>query len=378
MGIFDKFKQKKGDETAVASAQPVQDTYEAGDNAEYIDSKQKQDKKKKGLFGTIGDITDTAKGVLSSVDEIYTTWIKPIMDNRVHIKRRWNGLVTAISVIFFLLYVPILLYQKIAKGLSLGWDIGLYTCIGVYVAAVVVMLVITVVSGKSTSTQASKRWRKASKIILFVVRIASVALSITAILVSGSGESTALDTILMVLAITSIVFTSLSLVFGGAVGFFKWLISPAKIRHKFSYVAFEWKQLHDEGKRNPDKRFKRLYSKNVDKVAACLDNYLLPALGKTYIDSVDEDKIVGVLNSVPEEDLNVCEWAFKDLFDYALNSKYVAENPCENLGLEGDLIKEKQPKRQKAEGEKGRGFFNLFKRKPMPDQAEDEQGDDEE
>ena len=378
MGIFDKFKNNKNSETAATSAETVQDTYEAVDNVEYIDNRQKQEKKKKSLIGTIGDITDTAKGFLTSFDDIYTTWIKPIMDNRVHIKRRWNGLVTAISVIFFLLYVPILLYQKIAKGLSLGWDIGLYACIGVYVAAVIVMLVITIASGKSTSTQASKRWRKASGIILFLVRIASVALSITAIIISGSGESTALDTILMVLAITSIVFTSLSLIFGGAVGFFKWLISPAKIRHKFSFVAFEWKQLHDEGKRNQDKRFKRLYAKNAERVAGCLDNYLLPALGKAYIDTVDEDKIEGVLNSVPEEDANLCEWAFKDLFDYALNCKYVAVNPCESLELEGDLIKEKQPKRQKAEGGKGVGIFSLFKRKPTPDRAEDEQGDDEE
>ncbi|MGN1103657.1 MAG: hypothetical protein ACI4QI_02155 [Candidatus Coproplasma sp.] len=378
MGIFDKFKKNKNSETAAAAAETVQDAYEAVDNVEYADNKQKQEKKKKSLIGTIGDLTDTAKGFLSTFEEFYTAWIKPIIDNRVHIKRRWNGLVTAISVIFFLLYVPILLFTKISKGLSLGWDIALYTCIGVYVVAVVVMLIITIASGKSSSTQASKRWRKASGIILFLVRIASVALSITAIIISGSGESSALDTILMVLAITSIVFTSLSLIFGGAVGFFKWLISPAKIRHKFSYVAFEWKQLHDEGKRNQDKRFKRMYTKHGERVAACLDNYLLPALGKVYIDTVDEDKIEGVLNSVPEEDLNICEWAFKDLFDYALNCKYVAVNPCESMELEGDILKEKQPKRQKADGEKKTGFFSLFKRKATPDQAEDEQSEEEE
>ncbi|MGN0813088.1 MAG: hypothetical protein ACI4MQ_06250 [Candidatus Coproplasma sp.] len=376
MGIFDKFKRNKKDETAAAAVAAAEDTaQDVGEEEEYLEPKAKPAKpdKKKNIFNTIGDITETVKGVKSSFDEVYSTWIKPIMDNRAQIKRRWNGLVTAISVIFFLLYVPILLFSKISKGLSLGWDIALYTCIGVYVAAVVVMLVITVASGKSTSTQASKRWRKASSVILFVVRIASFALSITAIVVSGSGESTALDTVLMVLAVTSIIFTSLSLIFGGAVGFFKWLISPAKIRRKFSFVAFEWKQSLDDGKRGQDKKCKKAYVKNADRVAECLDNYLLPTWGKAYIDTVDADKIEGVLNTLPEEERNICEWAIKDLFDYALTCKYVADNPCERLELEGDIVKERPPKRQKVDGGKGKGLLSLFKRKSTPDQAEDTQ-----
>lgn len=365
MGIF---KKKKKDETAVTADTPVEDTKQGDEDVEYIESKLKPEKtdrqKKKNIFNTIGDITETVKGFKSSFDEVYSTWIKPVMDNRAQIKRRWNGLVTAISVIFFLLYVPILLFSKIAKGLSLGWDIALYTCIGVYVSAVIVMIVITIASGKSTSTQASKRWRKASGIILFVVRIASFALSITAIVISGSGESTALDTILMVIAITSIIFTSLSLVFGGAVGFFKWLISPAKIRRKFSFVAFEWKQTLDEGKREQDKRVKKAYAKYADRVAQCLDKYMLPALGKAYIDSVDGDKIAYILSNLPEEDKNVCEWAFKDMFEYAVACRYVAENPCDGLYLEGDISKERAPKRHNSEDGAGLGVFaSIFKRR---------------
>lgn len=382
MGLFDRLKRKKEDESAIADAQAVQDMQEGYGDEEYFEPQAKQEKydkqKKKNIFNTIGDITETVKGFKSSFDEVYSTWIKPIIDNRAQIKRRWNGLVTAISVIFFLLYVPILLFTKIAKGLSLGWDIALYTCIGVYVTAVIVMVVITVASGKSTSTQASKRWRKASGIILFVVRIASFALSITAIVVSGSGESTALDTVLMVLAITSIIFTSLSLVFGGAVGFFKWLISPAKVRHKFSFVVFEWKQSLDEGKREQDKKFKKAYAKNAERVAECLDNRLLPALGKEYIDAVDAQKIEGVLNSLPEEDVNICEWVFKDLFDYALNCKYITDNPCDGLELEGDIVRERPPKRQKAEDGKGKGLFSMFKRRSTPDRTEDADGEENE
>lgn len=389
MGIF---KRKKKDETAVTAVVPVDDAVQIDndDEVEYIDPKAKveyiepkakiEKQKKKNIFNTIGDITDMAKGFKSSFDEVYGTWIKPIMDNRAQIKRRWNGLVTAISVVFFLLYVPILLFTKISKGLSLGWDVALYTCIGVYVAAVLVMLAITIASGKSTSTQASKRWRRASGIVLFIVRIASFALSVTAIVVSGVGESAALDTVLMVLAITSIIFTSLSLVFGGAVGFFKWLISPAKIRRKFSFVAFEWKQTLDEGKREQDKKLKKAYAKNADKVALCLDSYLLPAWGKAYIDTIDGEKILHILATLPEDEKNLCEWIFKDMFDYAFACKYVAINPCDELSLEGDILKERAPKRPKAE-QNNNIFAALFKRKITPDQtvqSVDDLPDDEE
>ncbi len=349
MGIF---KRKKKKEAAVSAVATVEEQL-----TEEQDEVKPQPEKKKFGLGQIGEVVEVVKGVKSSFDEVYNTWIKPIVDNRAQIKRRWSALVTAISVVFFLLYVPILLFSKIAKGLSLGWDVALYICIGIYVVAVAVMVIITVASGKSTSTQTSKRRHKAATVMLFVVRIASLALSITAILVSGKGESTALDTILMVLAITSIVFTSLSLIFGGAVGFVKWLISPAKIRRKFSFVAFEWKQTLDEGKREKDKKTGKAYAKHSDRVAACLDKYLLPTFGKAYIDTVDKDKLLFLLGQLPQEDINLTEWTIKDLFEYAFNCGYVADNPCEGLELTGDIAKEKPQKRKREEGT---GFFGML------------------
>lgn len=383
MGIFKR--KKKKDETAVTAVVPAQidkierPETEEDDRVEIIaQSAPIKPAKKKGFFNQIGDAVDVAKGIKSSVDEIYGTWIKPIMDNRVQIKRRWNALVTAISVIFFLLYVPILLFSKIAKGLSLGWDIALYTCIGVYVIAVIVMVIITVAMGRTTSTQSSKRWRKASGIILFVVRIASFAMSITAIAVSGSGESTALDVILMVLAIVSIVFTSLSLIFGGAVGFFKWLISPAKIKRTFSFVALEWKQALDDGLREQNKHEKKSYNKYRDKVAACMDGYLLPELGKAYINTISGEKLTRALDGVPLEDRNLTEWIVKEVFAYSVGCGYSAENPCDGLDLDGDIVKEKPVKQQKTERDKGR-FASLFKRRAAPQPEEDnDDGENEE
>lgn len=382
MGIFKKKKTK--DEAAVTAVVNVRteenalaEKNERDDNAEER-RELRQQPKKKGLINQIGDAVGVAKGIKSSVDEIYGTWIKPIMDNRVQIRRRWNGLVTAVSVIFFLLYVPILLFSKISKGLSLGWDIALYACIGVYVVAVIVMVIITVASGKSTSTQASKRWRKASGIILFVVRIASLALSITAIAVSGKAESSALDIILMVLAIVSIVFTSLSLIFGGFVGFFKWLISPAKIRRTFSFVALEWQNALDDGLREQSKALKKSYNKHREKVAACLDGYLLPTVGKAYIDTVKGEKLMRVLDGVPVGDRNLTEWILKDIFAYASGCGYVPENPCDGLELGGDILREKA-RRAEGEGVMGR-FTSLFRRRSSPQEeaaAEDGEERDE-
>lgn len=358
MGIF-KFKRNKAEEEAAAATASAAKEEKREEEREYAEPKPAA--KKKGIISTIGDAVGVAKGLKSSVDEIYGTWIKPIMDNRAQIKRRWNGLVTAVSVIFFLVYVPILLFNRIYKGLSLGWDIALYVCIGVYIAMLVTLITVTVASDNSTSTEAAKRRKKAAKIILFIVRLASLAMAITAICISGNGKSNALDTIALVFATVSLVFSALALVFGGAVGFFKWLISPAKMRYKFSFVAFEWMQSVDEGKREQSRAVKKSYSKNRERIAACLDSYLLPAFGKAYIDTVDADKLVYVLGNLPDEDRNLTGWVIKDLFDYALGCGYVKENPCDGLELECDVVQEKPPKPE------GEGAFNkltsIFRRR---------------
>lgn len=370
MSIFDKFKRNKDDETAISSAN---NAVEESDGVEFYEHNDKQEKGKKNSVKKVVDAIDVAKNAYTDVVEpFYVSWIKPIRDNWPQIKRRWNALVTIVSIVFFLLYVPMLLFTKIANGLSLGWDIALYTCLGVYVVSVIIMVSVYIASSKSASTKASKRRKIAFKIIMLVLRIASVALSITAIAVSGVSEYIVLDTILLVIAITSIVFTSLSLVFDGLIGFIKWIISPAKKRRKFSFVAFEWKQALDEGRREQSKKVKRAYEKNSSKVAECLDNYLLPFFGKAYIDTIDGNGIKSFLETLPEDDKNVCEWVFKDMFEYAIISNYIKKNPCKGLGLSGDIAKEKPPKRKKEGGRLNR-FKSLFKRKEKAVEEEDEE-----
>ncbi|MGN0807064.1 MAG: hypothetical protein ACI4MN_01270 [Candidatus Coproplasma sp.] len=372
MSIFDKFKRNKDDEAAVSSVQNAEE--ESGD-VEFSEHNEKQDKSKKSSVKKVVDAIDVAKNAYTDVVEpFYVSWIKPIRDNWPQIKRRWNALVTIVSIVFFLLYVPMLLFTKIANGLSLGWDIALYVCLGVYVVSFIIMIAVYIASSKSASTKASKRRKRAFKVIMLVLRIASVALSITAIAVSGVSEYIVLDTILLVIAITSIVFTSLSLVFDGLIGFIKWLVSPAKKRRKFSFVAFEWKQALDEGRREQNKKAKKAYDKNSARVAECLDNHLLPFFGKAYIDAIDGNNIKSFLETLPEDDKNVCEWVFKDMFEYAVICNYIKKNPCKGLGLSGDIAKEKPPKRKKEGGRLSR-FKSLFKRKEKVAETEEDEED---
>ena len=219
------------EETAVAIVSSVTESEEttgSGETLEVVEKKQSKQSPIKMIDGWV----NTAKNISGQVSEIYNDWVKPIRDNWTQIKRRLSLVTTIISIIFFILYVPFLLFSKISKDLSLGWDVALYVCIGVYIATVLSLLIVTLASGNSTSTAMEKRRKQVSKIILLVLRLASLAMGITALIISameGSADhqSAVVDTIAIIFAVMSIIFTSFPLVFGGIGGFVKWLISPA-------------------------------------------------------------------------------------------------------------------------------------------------------
>ncbi len=359
-------KKKIIEETAVADA--------AADEA----VNEKEEKKSKvGFFGTIGaagDLLNKFKDdYLPSVMEFYNHWIKPVYDNREQIKRRLNTISTAISLIFFIIYVPLLLFGKLADGLGLGWDIALYVCTGVYAVTMIALLIVTLVSGKSASTESAKRRKLLYRIVLIIVRVASVAVGITAIVISGNGKDGALDTIAMVVAIVSIIFSLLPLIFGSITGFFRWLISPAKIKRNFSFVALEWDQAFKDGAKALNKSLKRAVERYSGRIDFCLDTYLLPELGKKRIRAVDGDTLLDVLSTVPDEDRNITEWIVKQTFGYAEDCGYVEADPCRGLELKGDIeLEAKLQKRSAAEEKKKARKGFLFKRKKQPEEPADE------
>lgn len=339
-----------------------------------------EEKPKKGFKQKLDDVfgfMDTAKNIGDTVNEFYGDWIKPIYDNRMQISRRLSAISTAVSVIFFILYVPFLLFSKVADGLSLGWETALYVCIGVYAGTLVILLAVNIASRSVTSTETAKKRKSASKIILFLVRIASVAMGITAIAIS-SGESSPLNTVALIFAIVSLIFAIFPLLTGGAIGFFKWLISPAKIRRSFSFILLEWYQtVISEGKTKADKAAKKSVKKYIEGIRAIIDGVYLPRLGKCSVRSVETEDVMETLAELSEESRPLGEWIFFAMFAYAEECGYVTENPVADMELLDDLSKfrpeKKQPPKEKTKSKNV--FVRLFGRKrdkALPEKTEDE------
>lgn len=361
-------KQKPEDESAVALAAAAEEPA-----AEGGEKKQKQ-----SLLKTITGAVETAKSVGNFATEVYSVWIKPIHDNWSQIKRRMSMISTIISLIFFALYVPFLLIGRIGKDLALGYDVALYVCIGVYLFTLAALLIVTLASGKTNTVAMEKKRKMISRIILMVVRFASLAIGITALVISAvegatDSHSAAVDTVAIIFAVMSIIFSAFPLLFGGMGGFFKWLISPAKIKFRFSFVALEWFQAFTD-EQQLDKNIKKVAKKYGERVSACIDGYILPALGAKLIKTVDAAAINKMLSQVPEADLNMCGWIIKQVFEYAEDCNYIEVNPCERLDLQCDIATE--AKVRKAENQK-RGFFSLFKRKGKEEKPAAEDGEEQ-
>ncbi len=293
---------------------------------------------KKPIVRELGEFIQTAKTGINTAGELYADWVKPLVDNRMQIARRLNAISMVLSVVFFLLYVPFLLFSKVADGLALGWNIALYVCIGVYGVTVVALLIVTLSSGRRvTTTTAQKRRKKTIKIAFFVVRMTSVALSVTALVIASTtnadGIRTVAHTVAMVFAVTSIVFSALPLFFGGIGGVIKWLISPPKNpKYTLAFVALEW-----YGTVSPtralDKTTKRMAKRYGDTIAKILDTYILPEYGKQYIKTVDIETLSGIFDAVPEGERLLAEWVIGAIFEYAEGCGYIEENLCSALAL---------------------------------------------
>lgn len=351
----------------------AEDSYDSVEVVPAVEEEELSEKKQKQSFiKKISGVMETATNVGNIATEIYNEWIKPIRENWQQIKRRLSLISTIISIVFFLLYVPFLLVNKIGKDLALGYDVALYVCISIYLVTLAALLIVTLASGKSNTVAMEKRRKMISRIILMVVRLASLAMGITALIISAM-ESTVEqasavgDTVAIIFAVMSIIFSAFPLLFGSIGGFVKWLISPAKIKFRFSFVALEWLQTFTE-EQQIERNMKRAARRYGERAGWCLDTYFLPALGDKYIKSIDANAITKMLQTVPEEDKNMCEWMTKRIFEHAEDCKYVENNPCEKLALEGDILMENKAKNSQSQ-DAGKGFFSLFRRKKVDEAA---------
>lgn len=275
--------------------------------------------------------------------------LKSVYANRAQIKRRLNFVGTIGSVVFTLLYVAFMIFSGITKITSLASQVIIYTIIGVYAALTIAVIVFSLVATRSSTTKNVKKKNNTLKILRYVTRVVSLIMGITAVVisaVSGADDSMsiALNTIATIVSIVFVIFSALPLIFGGFGGLARWLLSPTKIKRRFSFVVLEWYQLliSDNGNIKSVKKVSKEYVEDIGRI---VDGNLLPSLGRKYIQTITVSNIYSALELVPEEDKAVTEGVIKNVFSYAEECGYVNVNPCKDMNLVGSIEVEEKPKK---------------------------------
>lgn len=285
-------------------------------------------------------------------------FIKSVYNNRAQISRRLNLLSTVFSVIFTLLYVAYMLFGGIFSKLSFGWEIAVYVILGAYAVLLALMVIFGVASDRNKSTKNIKKQNKALKFFRYTVRLASLAMGIAALAVSitsGTRDAIgiALDTVAVIISIVFIIFSAIPLVCGGFGGMARWLLSPAKIKRKFSFVVLEWYRLLVSDS-TASKSTQKVSSEYIDDISRCVDTVLIPALGKKYMSNIGINQLYSAIGRAPEEDRAVTEGILKNVFAYAAECGYVAFDPCKDMGLEGSIEIIEKPKKEPLKSKIGK------------------------
>ncbi len=274
--------------------------------------------------------------------------IKNIYGNRAVIARRLNILSLSVSLVFTLIYVSYIIFTGLLKKLSLGSEIAMYCLLGVYGAMFVTLFIVTL-CGLGAKAKNIKKFNKVLSYFRLIVRLLSVTITIVALVFAAMGgeysaEFIALDIILIIISIICLVFQLIPLICGGFGKLARWLLSPVKIKYRFSKVALEWYELAvtSDGE---NKKIKRVAKKYYDEIGVCLDNYLIPALGKKYVSAIKPAQILSVVDDALEEDRPLAEGILKNVFSYATESGYVTFDPCRDLQFEGSIEEEEKPKK---------------------------------
>ena len=289
--------------------------------------------------------------------------IKNIYNNRAVIGRRLNLLTISFSLAFTLIYVAYILGTGLLGKLSLSADIAVYCLLGVYAVLFIALFTLSICSMKAKA----KNIQKFKRILTYFrlgVRICSISITIVALVFAMSGEQyaaqhVAIDIILIVFSIICLIVQSIPLIFGGFGKLARWLLSPVKVKHRFSAVALEWYELTLTA--GSDKTsVKKVAKKYYDSIGVCLDIFIIPALGKKYISTIKSVQILALANDATEEDRPLVEGILKNIFDYATECGYVTFNPCRDLHFEGSIEEEEK----KSKSVKSR-FLGLGKRLGM-------------
>ncbi|MDE6558009.1 MAG: hypothetical protein K2K39_02770 [Clostridia bacterium] len=279
-------------------------------------------------------------------------YIMAMYSNRAQIMRRINIANTVIASIFTLLYVAFVVFSGIKDIVSYTSMIVVYSIIGVNAALTVVLITLSVIWGTSATSKNIKRKNRTLRILRFIVRAASLAMSVTAVILairSGTGNtlSVAIDVLVLVVSIIFLLLSLLPIIFNGLGGFIRWLMSPTKVKLKFSFVVLEWYELLNTGN-GASKSVQRVAKNYLNDIGRCMDSYLIPTIGKKKVGNVDADRLNTVLERTPQEDRPIVEGVIKNVFDYAMECGYIRTNPCKYMNLAGSIeVEEKKEKKTK-------------------------------
>lgn len=294
--------------------------------------------------------TITAEETFTLAKDVFDIrcFIKNVYANRAVIFRRLNILSISVSSLFTFVYAAYLVFCGFIGKLNLGWEIAVYAVLGVYAALIVAIIAVSACANNARTGD----MRKIKKVLTYSrvgVRLLSLAISIAALAISVTGGEYAaphyaLDVLIIVFSIIILIIQLIPLLCGGLACLARWLLSPVKVKYRFSAVALEWYELAINV--TDRKRTVKVAKKHCDDIGRIIDFYLLPALGKRYINSVKPQTVLNVVAGVPEEDKAVTEGVLKSVFAYAEECGYVTFNPCRDLDLEGSV--EEEPKQKKT------------------------------
>lgn len=271
------------------------------------------------------------------------TFIKNVYANRAVIARRINVISLCVSIIYTLFYATYALVKTFGANISFAHGVFVYVLIGVYALVLIVLIILMVLSSRAT-TKSLKKFSMALSITRLIIKLLSIVMAISAIVISSTGGNSytfALDIVIIIFSIISMVVLSIPLFFGGIGKFVRWLLSPVKVKYHFSVVALEWYELAITGK--PTKGAKtKVAKKHYEAIDNLIDGTLVPALGKKYINSIKPVTLLNLVENCPEADRPVLEGVLKSVFAYATECGYVVFNPCRDLNFEGTVEEEKK------------------------------------
>ncbi len=280
-------------------------------------------------------------------------FIKNVYANRAVIARRLNVLTLTVSTVFMMLYSAYVLFTSLTRKLAVQLEIALYSMLGVY-GALFISLIIVYACSTRAITKSMVKYKRVLNVFKLLVRLTSVAISITAIVfANGSGDMTAqnaaVQILIVVFSVITVIVQVIPLLFGGTGKLVRWLLSPVKVKTRFSKVLLEWYELAVSGSAR-EGAVKKVSSEYFDDIGVLIDNYLVPAAGKKYISTFKSVTLLNLVERAPEEDKPILEGVLKNVFSYAEECGYITFNPCRDLPFEGSVEVEEKPARQTMKG----------------------------